>query len=90
MVPDVKTILAFSASTVREIPTCLVREVSAVLADILSDLVSSWSWEAAHRWYCFPKLVLRAAMRGGGEGTSEGCGVDLKEASAFVESSRFA
>ena len=36
-----------------------------MLAEILDDLVTNWTWEAVWLWFIFPKMVLRASGRGG-------------------------
>ena len=66
--PTIDEVLQYSVSTVRHLPNAAIRPVAVLLEALIQDLVARPSWETAHRFFCFPKLVLRAGRGGKGKG----------------------
>ena len=52
----------------RHLPNAAIRPVAALMEVLIKELVDGTSWETAHRFLCFRKLVLRAGRGGKGKG----------------------
>ena len=66
--PNIDEVLQYSVSTVRHLPNAAIRPVAILMETLIQELVAGPSWETAHRFFCFPKLVLRAGHGGKDKG----------------------
>ena len=73
--PAIYDVLQHPATTIRHIPSAAILSVAVLLESLILDLVAHPSWETAHRFFCFPKLVLRAGR--GGKGKSAQSAADI-------------
>ena len=62
--PTIDDVLQYPVSTIRHLPNAAIRPVAVLLEALIQDLVADPSWETAHRFFCFPKMVLRAGREG--------------------------